>query len=138
MATLTIRDETLGSGETGRLTLEMPGETMTLRALLRERVYQEVDDHNRRVRGANAEAQPYGGLVTPSAVEKQLNGPRTGKVMAKEVDWRGQFDAVCEAFERNGFLVLVDEKQVGDLDETLELRPTTEVSFVKLTMLVGG
>ena len=136
--TLTIRDETLGGGVTHELTLEGLSETITVRELIRSRVYQEVNDHNRRVRQANAQAQPYSGLITPTAAEQQLNGPRVGKVTAKEVDWRKQFDTACEAFERNGFLVLVDDRQIGSLDQQLTLRPTSTVSFVKLTMLVGG
>lgn len=136
--TLTIRDETLGAGVTNELTLDVLAETITVRELIRSRVYQEVDDHNRRVRAANAQAQPFNGLVTPTEAEKQLNGPRTGKVTAKEVDWRKQFEVACDAFELKSFLILVDEKQVGTLDEQVTLRPGAQVSFVRLTMLVGG
>lgn len=41
-------------------------------------------------------------------------------------------------FERNGFLVLVDGRQVSELDERIELRADSEVEFVKLVPLVGG
>jgi hypothetical protein len=34
--------------------------------------------------------------------------------------------------------MLVDDRQVEDLDEEIELRVSTEVSFVKLIPLVGG
>jgi hypothetical protein len=142
MPTLQVRDETLDGRPTegGGMTLSLDdlAETVTVRELIRARVYQEVDDHNRRVRQANADRVPFSGLVTPTETEQRLNGPGTGKASAKEVDWRKQFDAACEAFKMNGFLVLVDDRQVSDLEDEITLRPETDVAFVKLTMLVGG
>ena len=140
-ATLTIHDQTLtGQSAGGGVTLSLDdlAETITARELIRARVYQEVDDHSRRVRAGDAAARPYNGLVTPAAAEQQLNGPRHGRVLAREIDWRKQFETACDAFARNGFLILVDDKQIGDLDDPITLRPTTDVAFVKLTMLVGG
>ena len=43
-----------------------------------------------------------------------------------------------EAFGRNGFFVLVGDKQAVSLDEEFEVKVDTEVSFVKLVPLVGG
>ncbi len=43
-----------------------------------------------------------------------------------------------EAFDRNGFFVLVGDKQAGSLDQEFEVKVATEVSFVKLVPLVGG
>ena len=96
------------------------------------------DRKPKAARAGNAAAEHYNGLVTPAAAEQQLNGPRHGKVLAREIDWRVQFETACDAFARNGFLILVDDRQIGDLDDRLTLRPTTDVAFVKLTMLVGG
>jgi hypothetical protein len=136
---LTIRDETASGSVTNELTLDLLDETITVRELIRSRVYQEVDEHNRRVRQAKAEGTPFNGLVTPTAVEKQLNAGRgTGRPVAREIDWKKQFEAACEAFGRNGFFILVDDKQAEDLDEKITLRATSTVSFVKLTPLVGG
>lgn len=135
---LTIRDET-GSGKiTHELSLDVLDETITVRELIRSRVYQEVDEHNRRVRTANAEGLPFSGLVTPTALEKQLNSPRVGKALANEIDWKKQFDTACDAFDRNGFFILIDDRQAENLDDQVALRATSTVSFVKLTPLVGG
>ena len=49
-----------------------------------------------------------------------------------------QYERALQAFARNGFFVLVGDRQVEDLDEDLELEADTEVSFVKLVALVGG
>jgi len=47
---LTIRDETTAGKLTHELTLDLLNEKLTVRELIRSRVYQEVDDFNRRVR----------------------------------------------------------------------------------------
>jgi hypothetical protein len=140
---LTIRDETTSGSLTNELTLDLLDETITVRELIRSRVYQEVDEHNRRVRQANAAtAAPYNGLVTPTATatEHQPSGPRAPVpgTAAREIDWRKQFDAACDAFGRNGFFILVDDRQAEALDETITLRAGQPVTFVKLTPLVGG
>jgi hypothetical protein len=58
--------------------------------------------------------------------------------VAREIDWQQQFDAACDAFGRNGFFILVDDRQAEALDETITLRAGQPVTFVKLTPLVGG
>lgn len=126
--TLTIRDETAAGQATGETVVEFLTETVTVRELIRARVYQEVDDYNRR------RPETFHGLVAPTDAERTLNGVRP----RRDIDWRAQFDKACEAFERNGFFVLVDDKQVESLDDAVTLQPGTAVSFVKLTPLVGG
>ena len=132
---LTIRDESATGNVTNELTLDVLDETITVRELIRSRVYQEVSDYNLRQR-TNA-GTTFRGLVTPSDAEKTLNGAMKLR-KPREVDWKDQFEKACEAFERNGFFVLVDDKQAESLDETVTLRHDTRVSFVKLVPLVGG
>jgi hypothetical protein len=138
MATLTIRDETATGKTTGELTLDVLDETITVRELIRSRVYQEVQDHNRRK--ASAEPIKFNGLVTPRDEERMLNAGSGGDRPRhlREIDWRKQFDVACDAFQRNGFFVLVDDKQVESLDEQITIGATTTVSFVRLMPLVGG
>ena len=66
-----------------------------------------------------------------------LNGEKLPQA-PRRVDWEAQFARACEAFERNGFFVLVDDRQVEALDDEIELKLDTVVSFVKLVPLVGG
>jgi hypothetical protein len=129
-ATLTDRDETAGGKTVHELTLDILTETITVRELIRSRVYQEVQDYNRKG------TEYFRGLVQPTGAEQTLNGYKLRK--QREIDWIRQFDLACEAFERNGFFILVDDEQVGDLDEEITLKAGTQVSFVKLTPLVGG
>jgi hypothetical protein len=131
---VTIRDETATGSVTNELTLDVLTETVTVRELIRSRVYQEVQDFNRRRQAGAAE---FRGLVTPTPAERVLNGAQPRRA-DREVDWKAQFERACEAFERNGFFLLVDDRQAEALDEEVVLRHDSRVGFVKLVPLVGG
>ncbi len=133
--TLMIRDETTGGQVYSETPLELPSERITVRELIRERVYQEVQDFNRK-QGEVA----FAGLVQPTDAERVLNGQRPEYVMKKhrQLDLQQQFDQAVDAFAKNGFFILIDDKQAEDLDQEFVVRSDTEVTFVKLTMLVGG
>lgn len=134
MPSITIRDETLGvdapgAGD-GSLVIDFLTEKVTVREIIRSRVYQEVDDFNRH------KPEIFRGLVEPTDAEKALNGYKLRR--SREIDWQKQFDAACEAYARNGFLILVDDRQAGGLDEEVTLGPGTEVTFLRMVPLVGG
>ena len=105
-------------------------ERITVRELIRGRVYQEVKDYNAK------KPEYFRGLVEPSDAERTLNGLRLPK--KKVVDWKKQYDLAIESFKQNGFIVLIDDKQAEGLDEEIELGAGTHVSFLKLVPLVGG
>jgi len=132
-ATLTVRDETPAGGVSQEWSLEFLEETITVRDLIRERVYQEVQDHNARERSA----EPYRGLVQPEEYELTLNGPKTD-VRARPIDWRKQYDRAVEAFEANQILILINDRQAESLDESFTIGPKSVVTFLRLTLLVGG
>jgi hypothetical protein len=133
--TLTVRDETAAGRVYNELPLEFPSERITVRELIRERVYQEVQDFNR-----NHEQNVFRGLVQPSDTKRVLNGSAAEFRLPKHrsIDWKEQFEKATEAFVQNGFLVLIDNQQVGSLDEEFVIRHGTKVSFIKLTLLIGG
>ncbi|MEZ6049142.1 MAG: hypothetical protein R3C11_26915 [Planctomycetaceae bacterium] len=133
--TLTIRDETMSGDVYHELPLELPSEQVTIRELIRSRVYEEVQNFNRR-----KDAKEFNGLVQPTDTEKVLNGKRTSYKLSKhrELDWKEQFDAATKAFERNNFFILVGDRQAESLEEVVTISPETSISFIKLTMLVGG
>ena len=111
-------------------TVHVTGETITARELIRLRVFQEVETYNQELPRA------FRMLVQPSEAERTLNGFKFSR--PRHVDPQAQFEKAIEAFEGNGFLVLVDDRQVEGLDEEIPLRPETSVSFLKLVPLVGG
>lgn len=129
-ATFNIRDETL-SGETIRQwELPVTSESMTVRELIRERVYQEVQDYNLRTQDV------FHGLVQPEEAESVLNGWKLKK--RRQIDWKPQFERAVEAFEKCQILILIDDRQAESLDEEFVVSSQTRVSFLRLTMLVGG
>ncbi len=128
--TLTIHDETSSGQKTNTFTLDCLTEQLTVRELIRARIYQEVQDYNQK------QPEYFRGLVEPTHAERVLNGYKLKA--RRQIDWEEQFKRACEAFERNGFFVLVDDKQAESLDQQFSVKVDTEVSFVKLVPLVGG
>ena len=128
-----IRDETATGQSVHTFSLEFESESITVRELIRERVYQEVSEYNFRSRRQGGE---FRGLVQPTDAERTLNGFKVPK--GRDIDWEAQFARAIDAFARNGFFILVDDRQAEALDEPITIGSRTNVSFVKLTPLVGG
>ena len=132
MQTLTIRDEvTSNMGKADYvITIRLTSPRLTVRDLIRERVRQEVEEFN------NKQSELYNGLVQPTDTERTLNGFKFRT--RRSLDWQEQFDKAVEGFQRNAFILLVDDLQVDDLDQLIAISPETQVTFVKLVPLVGG
>lgn len=133
--TLTIRDETTAGDVYDERPLEFPTERITVRDLIRERVYQEVQDFN-----LEQGERVFRGLVQPTDAERVLNGRRTEYRLKehRRIEWKPQFEKAVEAFEQNGFFILIDDKQAEGLDQEFVIGRESVVSFVRLTPLVGG
>lgn len=125
---VTVYDEPLGGERSEALTLDFLTTRITLRELLRRRVYEEVREYNA------APHRDFRGLIPPLA--RKLAGG--GAPRPQKVEWEPQLDRAVEAFQRGRFLVLVGDRQVTNLDEEIELKLETEVTFVRLVPLVGG
>ncbi len=128
--TLTVHDETASGQQTNTFTLDCLKERLSVRELIRARIYQEVQDYNQK------EPEYFRGLVEPTNAERVLNGYKLRA--RRKIDWQEQYQRALDAFERNGFFVLVGDKQAESLDQEFEVQVDTEVSFVKLVPLVGG
>ncbi|WP_329118302.1 hypothetical protein [Streptomyces sp. NBC_01465] len=104
MGMVTFVEETTSGvgGGAGAWALDIAEARLTLREVIRRRVFHEV------------------------AQDKEGADPER------------QFERALTAFGRNGFVVLVGERQVEELDEEIELPAGTEVTFLKLVPLVGG
>ncbi|TYB67638.1 hypothetical protein FXF51_12645 [Nonomuraea sp. PA05] len=127
MATVTFRDESATGKPLDEFTLPDLPERISARELVRLRVREEVARHN------GDPGSRFRGLVRPAEAEVELNGSR-----ARRIDWECQADVAERAFQRNGFLLLVGERQIEDLAEMIDLTVDPVVSFVKLVPLVGG
>ena len=129
MMTITIVDEST-LGENRAWSLELLDETVSLRELIQRRIYQEVTEYNAR------QSKYFHGLVQPTDAERTLNGYRLKTV--HQLDWQAQYEKALEAFVHRGYFLLVNDKQVTDLDTSIELHARTKVTFLKLIPLVGG
>jgi hypothetical protein len=129
---LNICDQSTASlGKTENIfTVRVSGETITVRELIRLRVYQEVEEYN------NRKPDVFRLLVQPGEAERVLNGFKFRK--PRLIDPQAQYQKAIEAFEGNGFIVLADDRQVGNLEDEIALQPETLVTFLKLVPLVGG
>ena len=128
--TVTVHDETTSGNRTNELTLDFLTERVTVRELIRSRVYQEVTEYNAAAAGL------FRGLVQPTESEHAAGGFRVRP--HRKLDWHDQYERALRGFEANRFLILVDDRQLDDLDEEIELRHDTGVTFLKLVPLVGG
>lgn len=130
MAMVSFVDETTAGERSSAWHLEIFEERLALREIIRRRVFQEVAEHN--AKGGDV----FRGLVQPSDTERTLNGFKLKQ--PRRVDPEEQVTRALEAFSRNGFVVLVDDRQVEELDAMVEVHRNTQFTFLKLVPLVGG
>lgn len=130
MNTITIKDETALGTVLNETTLDFATESVTIADIIKARVAAEVAAYNQKL------PTVFNGLVQPTAAEKVLNGFKLKK--RKLIDAEKQMYIALDAFQKNGFFVLVDDLQADTLEQRVDIRPTTTVSFIKLTPLVGG
>lgn len=109
------------------MTLTFPVERITVRELIRGRVYQEVEDYNR-----SKPETPYKAWAAQTGRSPMPEG--RGSI----VDWRTEFDRACEAFERKRVFVLIGDRQAATLDEEIDVSRDIEATFVRLVLLAGG
>ena len=113
-----------------RIDLNFETTQVCVKDIITARVTHEVEAYNRR------QDRYFQGLVMPAEAEQILNGYRLKS--KQPIDAEKQVYIALQAFQQGAYFVLVDDIQVEHLEETLELTPNTQISFIKLTPLVGG
>jgi len=103
-------------------------ELTTPEEIIKIRVANEVELYNNKVETI------FKGLVEPRRKEISLNGIKK----KKNVDLEQQIYIALDAFQKNGFFILIDDNQVSELNEPVVLTKKSEIKFIKLTPLVGG
>jgi hypothetical protein len=127
--TLTIYDETLTGERAPRLTLALVEPQIKARELLRHRVYQEAHHYNQ------SQPEYFKGLVQPNDSEQTLNGYKLSK--QRSIDPEQQYQKALEVFERSGFMILVNDREVENLDAEIELSDVPAISFLRTYLKVG-
>jgi hypothetical protein len=128
--TLTIKDETTGGKTVNEIEVSFASELTTVKEIIETRVAAEVKTYNNKM------PEYFYGLVQPSDAEKTLNGYRLKD--KKKVDAEKQCLIALDAFQKNGFFILIDNIQSESLEQMLVINDKTNISFIKLTPLVGG
>ncbi|MFI1584839.1 hypothetical protein [Embleya sp. NPDC020630] len=149
MRTVALVDETTAGARVGVGELSFEEDCPTLREIIRRRVFQEAarfevdafdSDGTGRAGSGKAEsstktATVFEDVFRPASGEAHADrGPKSARFREPE----RQYALAIEAFERNGFVVLVGDRQVEDLDEPVTLAGDTEIVFLRLIALVGG
>jgi hypothetical protein len=130
MPILTITDETAGGKIINEIPVSFNSNLTTVQDIIKARVQTEVQNYNSRL------PEYFKGLVQPSEAEITLNGYKVKE--RKKVDAQKQVLTALEAFQKNGYFMLIDNVQAQRLDQMVVINPSTTVSFIKLTPLVGG
>lgn len=114
---LTINDQLMARTPTPGPAFEwQDGVPLTLRDLIRERVLLECDRRN-------AALLPWCPLVEGRAQDRKRD-----EAVAQAL----------EGFARNAFCVLVDNRQLTELDDEIALTPATRITFLRLLPLKSG
>lgn len=129
-ATVVVRDESLSGEVTNELSLEFESRSVSVRELIRARVYQEVSDYNAGV------STSFRGLVQPQGSTVVRDGYLLKE--RRSIDWNEQFAKALEAFQAGRIIVIAGERQVETLEEEVGIDSGCSVSFLRLVPLVGG
>jgi hypothetical protein len=112
------------------------GDRLTLRDLIARIVRAEVEAFRTR----QAERK----LVRALTARQIEEGAEQGKIdmggrdLNQKVDDDSAVGAALDAFADGLYLVVLDDAEQKDLDGEVFLRPDSRVTFVRLTLLVGG
>jgi len=129
---LLIKDETFTGDILNQIEIEVANELTTVKDIIAGRVTAEVENYN------NKSTEYFQGLIQPTDTEKALNGYKFKSKKKRIVDAEKQVYIALNQFQNNGYFVLIDDVQAESLDQEVLVGKDTQVSFIKLTSLVGG
>ena len=124
---VTVLDQTSSGEILNQLKMEFQSATVTLRDLISGRVRQET---KRLFESSNRSR--YSLIGQTDLETSQINSIDITLLQDTKVKY------ALEMFQKNSFLVLVDDLQVSSLDQEIRLTNDTAISFLKLVPLIGG
>lgn len=127
---LRIQDQTGAGKIISEINISLKSNRVTVKEIIEARVIAEVERYNTKL------PEYFQGLVQPTHAEKTLNGYKMKE--RKKVDAEKQIYIALDAFLKNGYFILIDNFQVQELEQQVDIKPSTQLSFIKLTPLVGG
>jgi hypothetical protein len=128
--TIRIKEETSGGNIVSEMKVKLAAEVVSIKDIIEAKVNAQVETQYQQLDGI------YNGLVEPADTEKMLNV--YSQRPAAKISTEKQVNAALDAFRQNNFFMLIDNIQAESLDQMVVINDKTEVSFLKLTSLVGG
>jgi len=126
---VSVEDKIAGKPPSPKYQLQLPGDRIKVRDLIRLYVEDQVERFNLRRPDYSSRLQ--------SEEERILNPHRPTK-HTQQRDCDVEYENAVSAFSSNGFFLLVNGHQISDLDEDISVKSDMEISFLRLTPLVGG
>jgi hypothetical protein len=116
---------------------ELGGEGTTLRDVISRVVREEVAGFQKR--------QAERGVLRALTTREIAAGVEKGKVEmggretpAQPVDVESAIGTALQAFEDGMYLVVLDGEECRELDRQVYVKPDSQITFVRLTLLAGG
>jgi len=128
--TIRVKEETSGGNIVSEMKVTLPSEVVSIKDIIEAKVTAQVEAQYQQLAGI------YNGLVEPAETEKMLNVFAEKPV--EKISAEKQVNAALQAFSQSSFFMLIDNIQAESLDQMVVINDQTEVSFLKLTSLVGG
>lgn len=125
-----IKDESATGKILNEIMIAVENELTTVKEIIEARVYAEVEAYNQKL------PEYFQGLVQPADTERTLNGYKLNA--PRKIDPEKQVYVALDAFQKNGYFILIDDQQAETLEQEVLVGANTSVSFVQLTPLVGG
>jgi hypothetical protein len=110
---------------------------VTLRDLIDHVVREEVAAFQRRQRD-RLTLHALSARQIEEAAERGKIDSGGSDVQPQDVDPDAAVAVAIQAFEDGLYFVAIDERQVEQLDQQVFLRPDSQVTFIRLTLLAGG
>ncbi|MEZ5045154.1 MAG: hypothetical protein R2828_34990 [Saprospiraceae bacterium] len=128
--TILIKDDTIGGETNNSFEIEISKKSATVKELIKLRIYKEVESFNQRL------PEYFKSLVQPTEAEVTLNGYKM--IEKRKIDPEKQYYLALDAFDKNGYFLIINNKQVDSLEQKIKIIDKMELQFIKLTPLVGG
>ncbi len=125
-----IHDETKSGSILNQVRLKVSKNQISIKELIKLRVFQEAQEYNAR------KSAYFRGLVRPTHAQPILNGYKLDPNY--KIDPQKQYYIAMDAFKRQGFHIMVDEKRIDDPDYEIPVNAQVRISFMKMVPLVEG
>lgn len=125
-----VNDDTIGGVTKNSFVIEINEQKASVQELIKMRIFNEVENFNEKL------PEYFRSLVQPTEAEVTLNGYRLAE--KRQIDPEKQYYLALDAFKKNGYFLIINDKQVDSLDQEIEIQDNMKLQFIKLTQLVGG